>query len=213
MKNAIHRTLLTLGLAAALPVCLTACLPEFPGDPPEPPVDPQPEMNVSDGGDDIGAEPEPDLGPPIDMATPEPDLGPQPETCDGTDEDLDRRIDEGFVLNQPCTTDDDRCGLTVCGADGSATTCQSHAGAPLRGDERCNTLDDDCDGNTDEGFDVAVECMIGTGACQTFGLQTCAPDGMGTECDAMPIEPLPELCNDIDDDCDGDTDEDGACDE
>lgn len=209
MKNTMHRGLIALGLAAALP----ACLPEFPADPPAPP----PDMQISDSGDDTGAEPEPepepDTGPPIDMATPEPDLGPQPETCDGTDEDLDRRIDEGFVLNQPCTTDDDRCGLTGCAADGTDTACTAAADAPMRGDERCNTLDDDCDGDTDEGFDVAAVCMIGTGACQTFGLQTCAPDGMSTECDAMPIEPLPELCNEIDDDCDGDTDEDGACDE
>ncbi|MEZ4434566.1 MAG: MopE-related protein [bacterium] len=207
------RTLLALGCALAL-TAAAGCLPEFPADPPAPP--PNPEMGTGDDGGpepEPEPEPEPDEGPGPDMAEPEPDLGPQPETCDGTDEDLDRRIDEDFALNQPCTTDDGRCGLTGCAADGSGTTCGALPDAPAQGDERCNGVDDDCDGDTDEGFSVAVECMVGTGACETFGLQICAPDGMGTVCDATAGEAIEESCNDVDDDCDGETDEEGVCDE
>ena len=216
MKHLIQ-TLWGAGFGAALSftsVLAVGCLPEFPADPPAPPPDASIDP-IDLGGEDMDEpDPDPDMAEvEVDMAEPEPDVGPQPETCDGTDEDLDLRIDEDFGLNQPCTTDDDRCGLTACAADGAGTVCEALPDAPVSGDELCNGVDDDCDGNTDETFDVAVECTVGQGECLAFGLQQCAEDGMSTVCDATEGEALDELCNELDDDCDGATDEMGVCDE
>ena len=84
-----------------------------------------------------------------------------------------------------------------------------HPGAP----ESCNGIDDNCDGQTDEGLNTTTTC--GTGACTRTVFdcfngtpQTCTPGG-----------PSVETCNGIDDDCDGAVDEDlppvtcgvGAC--
>jgi len=69
--------------------------------------------------------------------------------------------------------------------------------------EICNGLDDDCNGSTDEnlgGGDCTVpnasgRCAIGTVSC-IAGVESCDPV----------YGPLPELCNGLDDDCDGVTD-------
>src|SRR5262249_14920199 len=41
-----------------------------------------------------------------------------------------------------------------------------HTGAP----ERCNGVDDDCDGDADEGFDLGAACTVGSGSCQRSGV-------------------------------------------
>jgi len=74
--------------------------------------------------------------------------------------------------------------------------------------ERCNGIDDDCDGVTDEDFtDLASGCSVGLGACQADGLVVCSPDGSGTVCDAAHGSPGPETCDGVDNDCDGVADE------
>jgi hypothetical protein len=45
------------------------------------------------------------------------------------------------------------------------------------------------------------------GGCATEGAYVCAADGLGTRCDAVPSTGTPEVCNGVDDDCDGTTDE------
>ena len=75
--------------------------------------------------------------------------------------------------------------------------------------ERCTGEDDDCDGFADEGFEVGSRCD-GVGACGP-GLVECA-DRERTRCTTDPggreAEPVDEVCNGEDDDCDGVTDED-----
>lgn len=66
--------------------------------------------------------------------------------------------------------------------------------------ELCNGVDDNADGQIDEGFPT-VTC--GVGAC-TREMPGCT-NGAPTEC--MPFNPGAETCNGIDDDCDGMTDE------
>ena len=134
------------------------------------------------------------------------------------DEDCDGQLDNGFALGQPCATGAGACaadGVTECGADGQSVVCGAVAGVPSL--ELCgNGLDDDCDGQIDEGFDTGAACSAGVGACAVAGLVACTADGTGTECDAVPPAAGAELCgNGVDDDCDGQTDEGfdtgGAC--
>jgi len=85
------------------------------------------------------------------------------------------------------------------------------------GIEVCDVLDNDCDGTVDEGFGVGASCNAGIGACERQGQFVCASSGLGTRCDAIPGPPTQETCNNMDDDCDGVSDEgldqdgDGRC--
>ena len=72
--------------------------------------------------------------------------------------------------------------------------------------ENCNGQDDDCDGETDEGLDsVPCERTNDFGTCK--GTAKCF-NGIIKDCNAP--EPKQETCNESDDDCDGQTDEEGA---
>ena len=78
-------------------------------------------------------------------------------------------------------------------------------GAPTSA-EICNGLDDDCDGDVDEGLD---DLQCGMGICEAT-TPACA-DGEPIEC--IPGDPNPdgETCDGTDDDCDGEIDEGCDC--
>ncbi len=134
------------------------------------------------------------------------------ELCNGTDDNCNGQIDEGFAqLGSACDgADADACanGVWVCSADGVGVVCQESAGV---GTELCNGVDDDCDGEVDEGFTGlgspcdgadADMCADGVLVCSANGTSvTCSDDGASTA----------ETCNGADDDCDGLTDEGGVC--
>ena len=130
-----------------------------------------------------------------------------PDDCDGIDNDDDGIVDEDFAPGAVT------CGVGACRAEGQ-TACVDGAiveqCAPASpSTELCgNGVDDDCDGTTNEGFDVGAPCSVGVGACSASGARICTADGTGTRCDAAPAVPREEQCkNGQDDDCDGETDE------
>ncbi len=132
------------------------------------------------------------------------------ELCNFVDDDCDGATDEGFSIGAVCTAGRGSCkatGVTECSADGAVTECTAAAGTPADA-ELCNSVDDDCDGETNEGFTTGTICAVGRGACKATGITECTADGTATECSAVAGTPADsEICNFIDDDCDGTTDE------
>lgn len=139
-------------------------------------------------------------------------IGPTQEICDGRDNDCDGLYDEDFHnLLHPCNKGQGIClrtGAWICSQDGSQLECN----APLVEEgtqEFCNGLDDDCDGQTDEGFEgLGSACAVGLGECYTEGVTTCDILGIEIICNAALKQPSRELCDSLDNDCDGQTDED-----
>ncbi|MEZ4265838.1 MAG: MopE-related protein [Myxococcota bacterium] len=127
-------------------------------------------------------------------------------TCiNGTVTDTCVPGDNGVFVPQPTT-----CGVGACAATGTTTcatgsvtdTCTPGTPAPIDG---CNGIDDDCDGATDEGF-VADVTTCGVGVCQRQGLTTCIAGVVADTCVAG--EPAQfEVCNGLDDNCNGTTDD------
>jgi hypothetical protein len=74
---------------------------------------------------------------------------------------------------------------------------------------RCDGVDEDCDGRIDESFTMLGDtCVQGIGACQTEGILVCDGAGTGLVCQIETMkQPEDEVCDGIDNDCDGLIDE------
>jgi len=149
-----------------------------------------------------------------------------PEDCDGVDDDCDGEVDEGAMGTWYADADGDGWGDALApteacdqpsGAVTDSTDCddadaQVHPGAP----ERCDGLDEDCDGEVDEDL---VELWYadadgdGWGVAETT-LESCDP-GAGWasdpgDCDDADDGVYPgaeETCDGADQDCDGEVDD------
>lgn len=139
------------------------------------------------------------------------DAGPSDPTCDAIDDDCDGILDEDYAPTLSVCGVGQCAGTTgqnVCESGATRDTCQAFADA--LGAELCNGVDDDCDGQTDEGFDLGRVCSVGQFGCTSLGRTVCASDERRTACDATVVNGVDERCNNQDDDCDGSTDEDFA---
>jgi PKD repeat protein len=120
------------------------------------------------------------------------------EVCDGIDNNCDGVIDEGL------TTDADGDGFSAPGScGGSADDCDDnndtvYPGAP----ELCDGLDNNCDGAIDEGLspDLDGDGFTAVGSC-TGSADDCDDDNDTVYPNA------PELCDGLDNNCDGAIDE------
>ncbi len=153
------------------------------------------------------------------------------ERCNGVDDDGDGMIDEGCActpgMTQPCwpgamaTRGVGACrdGAQRCEGEGEFGAWGACTGAVTPSPDACgDRVDQDCNGAADDGADccragATSSCYtgptgtLGRGICRG-GTRACAADGTPGACMGE-VLPRAEVCNGVDDDCDGTVD--GAC--
>ncbi len=148
------------------------------------------------------------------------------EICNGKDDDCNGETDEGFEkVGEACTVclqegrkDDNHNSETANACDSICTRngkwecndsgeiiCVEVPGQAPPVAEQCDGVDNDCDGDTDEGFAVGLKCND-EAVCDTRTMSCDADHNDPTWVCKEPIGT--ELCDGVDNDCDGAIDED-----
>ena len=141
-------------------------------------------------------------------------VAPAPEVCNGLDDDCNG-------------VDDDRGGEACECVDGMMRACGNSVGICSEGQqaceggrwgacvggvapvtEVCDGLDNDCNGRLDDGLPgVGEACTAGVGACERAGHTACIVESQAVGCDARAGDPVAEVCDGIDNDCNGTIDD------
>jgi hypothetical protein len=152
-----------------------------------------------------------------------------PEICDGIDNDGSGTADDDIVECSTCST------VGACGA-GVQASCSGASGWSCtytspdweRTETKCDAIDNDCDGETNEGLDCKEFCdgidndaaggvddnPVGgptctrVGACSSGNVAQCkGAAGWACAASATTFEAAETKCDGVDNDCDGLTDE------